>query len=473
MPELSDKTKETTATMVSSKPQTMAKELGGGDSSFSPKAASLLNQIYKLMVKQRDAEMKRREKELSKQESLQAEEDDREKKLIEAIRGKKEEVPKATPAKKEKAEKKEKKGKKPSEGNIGASVAGGAVIAAAASDAEKEKKKVEKEKETLVTPTKPTITKETVSTPTAQPIEPTPTVSQAPTTPVTPIKPTEPPTAPTASKIEGGKMVGGLLMPSLTYANAIDDASKTVGVDRALMYAIAKQESGFNPSAKASTSSAKGLFQFISSTWNEMVQKYGKDYPILKEKGPEDAKASAIAGALFIKENSSILSKAKIPVDATSVYAAHFLGAGGARTLFTSDPNKNAVEVLPKAAAANDFIFYGKTDKKIDKTKPRTVKEVIDVLFEKVGQYQEKYAQSFQQKNFGTEMASSSVPSTPTSSVVAVASKDNQNLKENLNKQKSTTTVNNTSSITVADSKTTQNKPTVDDRPIYLRKSVA
>jgi soluble lytic murein transglycosylase-like protein len=244
---------------------------------------------------------------------------------------------------------------------------------------------------------------------TAKPVEPAPAAPQAPTPTVTVPKPSIPSGVSTAAKVTGATIVGGLLMPAITYANAIDEASKTVGVDRALMYAIAKQESNFNPEAKAGTSSAKGLYQFISGTWNDMVKKYGKDYPILKEKGPEDANASAIAGALFIKENSAILSKAKIPVDATSVYAAHFLGAGGARTLFTADPNKKAADIMPAAASANEFIFYEKTDKKIDKNKPRTVKQVINVLFEKVGQYQEKYAQALQQKDLGTQLALGSI----------------------------------------------------------------
>jgi hypothetical protein len=244
---------------------------------------------------------------------------------------------------------------------------------------------------------------------TAKPVEPAPPATQATTPTVTIPKPSVSTGISTATKIGAGAAIVGLAMPALTYAHAIDDASKTVGVDRALMYAIAKQESNFDPQAKAGTSSAKGLYQFISSTWNDMVKKYGKSYPILKERGPEDANASAIAGALFIKENSEILSKAKVPVNATSVYAAHFLGAGGAKTLFTADPNKSAAEILPQAAASNAFIFYEKTGKSIDKSKPRTVKQVIQVLFEKVGQYQEKYAQVLEQQDRGSQLAQSSV----------------------------------------------------------------
>jgi len=178
---------------------------------------------------------------------------------------------------------------------------------------------------------------------------------------------------------------------------------------------MAKQESGFDPNAAAKTSSAKGLYQFIKGTWQDMVRKYGSKYPILRERGPEDPEANAVAGALFIKENSDYLSKNNIPVNATTIYAAHFLGPGGAKTLLTADPNKDAAALMPKAADANEYIFYESTGKKPDRSKPRTVQQVVDVLFRKVGQYQQKYAEAL------------SVPST--GSKIAAVSTENKDLK--------------------------------------------
>jgi hypothetical protein len=197
--------------------------------------------------------------------------------------------------------------------------------------------------------------------------------------------------------------VGALLMPTESIAAVINKASDIVGVDKSLMYAMAKQESGFDPSAAAKTSSAKGLYQFIKGTWNSMVKQYGSKYPILKEKGPEDAEANALAGALFIKENSDYLSKNGIPVNATTIYAAHFLGPKGAKKLLTADPETDAAALMPDAAASNDFIFYEKTNNKPDKSKPRTVQQVTNVLFEKVGQYQEKYKQKLKLSDRGSE----------------------------------------------------------------------
>lgn len=218
----------------------------------------------------------------------------------------------------------------------------------------------------------------------------------------------------------------GLLMPSETVATSIDKASKETGVDKALMYAMAKQESGFNPAAAAGTSSAKGLYQFINKSWEGMVKKYGSKYPILRERGPTDPDANALAGALFIRDNSDYLKSAGIPVNATTIYAAHFLGPAGAKKLLTADPNANAAQLMPEPAAANKNIFYDKQNN------PKTVQQVVDVLFQKVGQYQQKYAERLNTPN-------------DTGSKLNDSSTENKDLKEN--SKGSTVGVNNSKTV--------------------------
>ena len=191
----------------------------------------------------------------------------------------------------------------------------------------------------------------------------------------------------------------GLQMPDETIQDVIVQAAKKVGVDTGLMMAMARQESGFNPSADAKTSSAKGLYQFINSTWDYMLQKYGGEFPELGA-GPYDPQASAIAGALFIKENAEALKKAGIPLTASNLYTAHFLGAGGARTLLSAPSNSIAADILPAAAKANKGIFYDKHGR------ARTVSEVEGLMYEKIGAYADAYTAALGlDANKGTVMA--------------------------------------------------------------------
>jgi hypothetical protein len=183
----------------------------------------------------------------------------------------------------------------------------------------------------------------------------------------------------------GGGVLKYAEKTSASVIESIRNAAKKVGVDVGIMLAMAKQESGFNPNAKAGTSSASGLFQFISSTWNNMTNKYGDKFPELN-KGKMDADASAIAGALYIKENSEFLKKNGIPVNGTTIYASHFLGPGGAKKLLSADPSIIGSELLPAAAASNKPIFYDKGGN------ARTVSQIIEVLYNKVGKTAEKYS---------------------------------------------------------------------------------
>jgi len=228
------------------------------------------------------------------------------------------------------------------------------------------------------------------------------TAKPAPAPP--PPTPQPPASMPKSTTVSLGKEP--VVLPTEKVAMAIEKASRLVGVDTALMYAIAKQESAFNPEAKAKGTTAKGLFQFIKGTWEGMVKTYGNKFPILKERDALDPEANALAGALYIKENADILSKAKIAVDATSIYAAHFLGSSGAKKLFSLKSSEIAAEKMPDAAKANKSVFY-KTDEKgkpkLDE--PKTASEVIEFLFKKVGQYQGVYA-AILPKGTSTQLAS-------------------------------------------------------------------
>lgn len=208
-------------------------------------------------------------------------------------------------------------------------------------------------------------------------------------------------------------------------------AAKLVGVDPAFMLAMGKQESGFDPNAVPydkktgkPLSSAKGLFQFTDSTWKEMLSRYSDQYPQLMN-GPMDPMANSIAGGLFARDNASLLKKRGIPVTGTNLYAAHFLGPGGAAKLLSADPAAPAVDVVGKKVAdANKQVFYDK------KGNPVPVSKVIEFLYKKVGSTADKFA-----AELNNEMLPSPMMSPSTTGAVAPSSSTNGSVIDNGSKQ--------------------------------------
>ncbi|MBN9601633.1 MAG: lytic transglycosylase domain-containing protein [Afipia felis] len=171
-------------------------------------------------------------------------------------------------------------------------------------------------------------------------------------------------------------------------AGAIKQAADATGASFDYLISTAKIESNLDPSAKASTSSARGLYQFIEQTWLGTVKQAGAAFgygnyanaisqspsgtysvndpatrdQILKLRDDPAANA-AMAGALT-QANSFKLSGelGRRPTDG-ELYMAHFMGAGGAARLIStaqSNPSVSAPAMFPNAAAANRSIFYNR-----------------------------------------------------------------------------------------------------------------
>jgi hypothetical protein len=186
---------------------------------------------------------------------------------------------------------------------------------------------------------------------------------------------------------------------------AIKQASAHAGVDFAYLMNNATQESGLNPTAKAKTSTATGLFQFVEQTWLRMVKTYGDKYGLgdaaeritigadgvarVKDTQAKqailalrkDPQASASMAAELTNENKEALEcKTGVKAGSTELYLAHFLGASGAAEFINAmhaNPNAKAATVLPEAASANSSVFYGKGGQ------PRTLAQVYDRFAQK------------------------------------------------------------------------------------------
>jgi hypothetical protein len=189
--------------------------------------------------------------------------------------------------------------------------------------------------------------------------------------------------------------------------NAIQLASARTGVDFSYLFNQARIESGLNPNARARTSSATGLFQFIDQTWLGTVKQHGAAHGLgwaanAIQRGangryyvadPEarravldlrrQPEAASAMAAEFASDNGDYLQarlgRSAEPVD---LYLAHFLGpAGAARFLRAHDanPDASAASILPAAARANRSIFFSRDGN------PRSFAEIRERFASRIG----------------------------------------------------------------------------------------
>jgi hypothetical protein len=169
---------------------------------------------------------------------------------------------------------------------------------------------------------------------------------------------------------------------------AIRDAAKVTGAGFEYLLNTAVRESNLDPAAKAKSSSATGLFQFIDQTWlgtmkqsgaalgyakyaNAITQTSSGRYtvadPAVRQEIlalRKDPTANALMAGAFANANAKVLTErlGRKPTDG-ELYMAHFLGASGASRFISAaeaHPNAKAADLFPRAAQANNAIFYDK-----------------------------------------------------------------------------------------------------------------
>ena len=185
---------------------------------------------------------------------------------------------------------------------------------------------------------------------------------------------------------------------------SIARAAAATGVDFDYLLAQAKLESGLDSDARARTSSASGLYQFINSTWLNTLDRHGGTHGLgwaeaaidrnggrasVSDPGMRaqimalryDPDIASLMAAELARDNAGHLrTQLGREPDHAELYLAHFLGASGAGQFLSAlrdTPHAPAAALFPKPAQANTPIFY-------DGTRARSVSEVMDVMRGKV-----------------------------------------------------------------------------------------
>lgn len=217
---------------------------------------------------------------------------------------------------------------------------------------------------------------------------------------------------------------------------AIREASQATGTSFNYLLATAQVESGLNPQAGASTSSARGLFQFIDTTWLATIKQYGTELgysryadaitsdgaghysvrdPAMRNeilKLRNDPTANAVMAGAFTRANATALTErlGRSPSEG-ELYIAHFLGAGGAArmiALAATNPNARAADFFPNAAQANPSIFY---DRSGAARSLAQVRNVLTARYDVARGYQERTGMTASAQAATLTTASAAAPS--------------------------------------------------------------
>ena len=186
---------------------------------------------------------------------------------------------------------------------------------------------------------------------------------------------------------------------------AIARAADRTGVDFDYLLNQAKTESGLDPDARARTSSASGLYQFIDQSWLGVVKQHGAKHGMawaadaIRQRGGrwtvdpamrqavfdlrDQAEPAALMAGEFANDNAEGLSRAlgRQP-SATDLYFAHFMGLDGASRFLRAagtDPDASAASAFPREARANRSIFYTRSGE------ARSMGEVYALMARKIG----------------------------------------------------------------------------------------
>lgn len=184
-------------------------------------------------------------------------------------------------------------------------------------------------------------------------------------------------------KVAKAATTSGLATPSAEVDAALKAVAAKTEIDYQTLYALAGTESSFRSDAKASTSSATGLGQFLDSTWDYLTQKRFPQLGYTREDRTDPYKSATVA-ALYLTDIKASLKRA-LGRDPSigDKYLAYFMGPSGAIRFIKAlkkNPSAIAAKLFPGPAKANRNLFFnGKV--------PLTLQQTYDKITGKIQKY--------------------------------------------------------------------------------------
>ncbi|MBM3576792.1 MAG: lytic transglycosylase domain-containing protein [Alphaproteobacteria bacterium] len=205
-----------------------------------------------------------------------------------------------------------------------------------------------------------------------------------------------------------GVMRFGSVKVQQSIVEHVVKAAQTTEMDPALLMAIADKESNFSSTAKARTSSASGLFQFVEKTWFKAMKTFGWRHghgdtaaAIASDEGPrvsgqkraqilnlrnDPYLSAALAAEMLKKDSARIAEKIGRPLTSGETYLIHFLGPDDAERFMRTveeAPHTSAAALLPRPARANKPIFYEQQGRRLKVRSVQEVHEAFETMMDK------------------------------------------------------------------------------------------
>ena len=188
----------------------------------------------------------------------------------------------------------------------------------------------------------------------------------------------------------------------------LSDAAKTY------IQGLIGTESSGNPTAAATKSSAKGLFQFINSTWDSTFKDvFGKNTGLTQKQiralrtdtSPEGQAINLRMGIELMKQSEQKLKEKGLPITDANLYSVHFSGGTKAAEGLEKNPDAPVSAVLSKPQVRANKAF-----------KKMTVKEMMSTFGDKIKKnvgLGKKAVDNYKSTNFSVDFAPSGTPTTP------------------------------------------------------------